>query len=97
MAVIRDTYQIVAGSGKSITVAVAESTDTVVLSQNYILTTNTDCYVRFSASAVAATDGNFDLFMPAGSSAVLTATHATIRAIRATADGILGISKLEVV
>ena len=97
MAILRDAYQIVAGSGLVIAVATAEATDTVILNQLYILTCNTDCFVRFSGSAVAATDTNFDLFMPAGTSAVLRATNATIRAIRDTADGTLGISRLEVV
>lgn len=97
MTILRDAYQIVAGSGKVIAVATAEATDTVEKHQLYIITTNTDCYVRFSASAVAASDGNFDIFLPAGTSAVLRATNATIRAIRATADGVLGISKLEIV
>ena len=97
MTILRDAYQIVAGSGKVIAVATNEATDTVVIHQLYIITTNTDCYVRFSGSAVVASDGNFDIFLPAGTSAVLRATNAVIRAIRATADGLLGISKLEVV
>ena len=97
MTILRDAYQIVAGSGLVIAVATNEATDTVIIHQLYIITTNTDCYVRFSASAVVASDGNFDLFMPSGTSAVLQATNATIRAIRATADGVLGISRLEVV
>ncbi len=80
-----------------IAVATAEATDTVTISENYVLSCNTDCYVRFSASAVVATDGNFDLFMPSGSIAVLNATFTTIRVIRATADGVLGISLLGVV
>ena len=97
MTVLLEGYQIVAGSGLVIAVATAEATDTVEISQIYILTTNTDCFVRFSASAVTAADGNFDLFMPAGASAILRSTNATIRAIRDTADGKLGISKLEAV
>ncbi len=97
MSVLRDAYQIEAASGKVIAVAVGEATVTVVKHQNYILTCNTDCYVRFSASAVAASDGNFDLFMPSGSIAILVATHATVRVIRDSADGILGISKVEVI
>ncbi len=90
-----DAYQILAGSGKVIAVATSEATDTVILGQVYILTTNTDCYIRFSGSAVTTADDNFDLFMPAGSTAVLKATNATIRAIRNSADGILGISRVE--
>jgi len=97
MAILRDAYQIVAGSGLVIAVAVAEATDTVLIHQLYVLTCNTDCFVRFSATAVSAADGGFDLFMPSGTSAVLRATNATIRAIRDTADGTLGISRLEVV
>ena len=97
MTILRDAYQIVAGSAKVIAVATSEATDTVVKHQLYIITTNTDCFVRFSASAVVASDGNFDIFLPAGTSAVLRATNAVIRVIRATADGLLGVSKLEVV
>ena len=97
MSIRNDAYQLVAGGSKVITVATAEATDTVVISEDYVLSTNTDCFVRFSGSAVAGTDNNFDLFMPAGSIAVLRATNTTIRVIRATADGLLGISRLEVV
>jgi hypothetical protein len=74
----------------------AEATQAVKIATVYVLTTNTDCYIRFSGSAVAATDGNFDLFMPAGSSAILMATNTTLRAIRDSADGILGVSEVEI-
>lgn len=90
-----DSYQLEQGLGVVIAVAASEATDTVVVGQLYILTCNTDCFIRFSGSAVAATDGNFDLFMPAGSSAILKATNATIRAIRDSVDGTLGVAKVE--
>lgn len=95
MTILNEAYKIVQGSGKVIAVATTEATDTVVISENYVLSTSTDCYVRFSASAVVASDGNFDLFMPAGSIAVLNAQNTTIRVIRSTADGFLGVSLLE--
>lgn len=98
MTILYEAYQIRSGSGRVIAVATAEATDSgITISQRYILTTNTDCFVRFSGSAVTTADGGFDIFMPAGSSAVLVATNGTIRAIRDTADGKLGISELEVV
>ena len=95
--VLRDAYQIVAGSGKNIAVATSEVTETVKIGNSYIITVNTDTFVRFSGSAVTSADDNFDLFMPLGSSAILRATNTTFRAIRSTADGILGISEVEVV
>ena len=95
MSILYEAYQIIAGSGRVIAVAVAEATDTVIVSQRYLITTNTDCFIRFSGSAVTSADDNFDIFLPAGGSAALVATNATIRAIRNTADGTLGISRLE--
>lgn len=97
MSVLRDAYQIIAGSGLNLAITSSEVTDTVIKSQVYIVTTNTDCYVRFSGSAVTSSDGNFDIFLPAGAAAVLRATNSTIRAIRDSADGTLGVSRLEVV
>ncbi len=97
MSVLRDAYQIIAGSGLNIAVSSSEVTETVRAGESYIVTTNTDCFVRFSGSAVTSSDGGFDLFMPSGSSAILRATNATFRAIRSTADGVLGISRIEVV
>lgn len=95
MTVLDSAYQIKAGSGKIIAVSSAEATATVKMAKLYLITTNTDCYVRFSASAVAGTAGNFDIFLPAGGAMVLRATHTTIRAIRASVDGTLGISEVE--
>lgn len=97
MSVLRDAYQIAAGSGLNIAVATSEVTETVQVGEVYIVTVNTDTFVRFSGSAVTASDGAFDLFMPAGTSAILRATNTTFRAIRSTTDGILGISRAEVV
>ncbi len=97
MSVLRDSYQIVPGSGLALAIVTAELTEVVQKGKTYIITVNTDTFIRFSGSAVVATDGNFDLFMPAGSSAILTATHATFRAIRSTADGVGSISEAAVV
>jgi len=90
-----ESYQILAGSGNVIAIATAEATQAVDVAQVYILTTNTDCFIRFSGSAVAATNGNFDLFLPSGTSAILKATNGTLRVIRDSADGTLGFSQLE--
>ena len=87
-------FQLVAGGGLKIAVATAEATTTVKTGQVYVLQCNTDCYIRFSGSAVTASAGGYDLFMPSGSSAVLTATNDTLRAIRDSADGTLGIGQL---
>ncbi|MEE8114382.1 MAG: hypothetical protein V3T23_08495 [Nitrososphaerales archaeon] len=90
-----DAYQLVQGGGNVIAIAVGEASQAVTKTKVYILTTNTDCFVRFHAStAVAATDGNFDIFLPAGGSAILTATDTLLRVIRDTADGTLGFSEV---
>jgi hypothetical protein len=96
MSVLRDSYQLVQGGSNVIAVATAEATQTVKVGTVYVLTCNTDCYVRFSGTAVAATDGAHDLFMPSGSSAVVMATHTTLRAIRDSADGTLGVAEVEI-
>jgi len=98
MSVLQDCYQIVAGSGQSIASASTETTQAgFAVGKVYIITVNTDSYFRFSGSAVAATDGNFDIFLPAGSSAILRCTHATARVIQDSADGICGISEIAIV
>jgi len=96
MSVLRDSYQLVQGGGNVIAVVTAEATQAVKIATVYVLTTNTDCFIRFSGSAVTAADGGHDLFMPAGSSAILMATNTTLRAIRDTADGTLGIAEVEI-
>jgi len=97
MSVLRDAYQILAGGTVKIAVATAEATAVVQKGKVYIITTNTDCFFRFSGTAVSSTAGAFDIFLPSGSSAILRATHATARAIRDTADGTMGISEIEIV
>ena len=96
MSLLRDSYQLVQGGGKVIAVATAEATQAVKVGTVYVLTCNTDCYIRFSGSAVTAADDNHDLFMPAGSSAILMATNTTVRAIRDSADGTLGAAEVEI-
>jgi len=96
MALLRDAYQIVAGSGLHVAVATAEATQAVTLNKVYIISVNTDTYIRFSGTAVSAADGGFDLFMPSGTTAVLRATNATFRAIRDSADGDCGLSEVAI-
>ena len=96
MAVIRETYQLVAGGGLKIVVATAEATTTCKIGETYIITVNTDTYIRFSGSAVTKSAGGYDLFMPSGSTAILRATNGTLRAIRDSADGVLGAGLMEV-
>jgi len=98
MSVLRDGYQIVAGSGQSIAVVTAETTQAAfAVGKVYIITVNTDTYFRWSGSAVTVADGNFDIFLPAGSSAILRCTNATARTIRDSADGICGVSEIAIV
>lgn len=98
MSVLQDCYQIVAGSGQSVASVTAETTQAgFAVGKVYIITVNTDSYFRWSGSAVAASDGNFDIFLPAGSSAILRCTNATARVIRDSADGICGISEIAIV
>lgn len=96
--ILRQAYQIVAGSGLHVAVGASEATQAITKNKVYVVSVNTDTYVRFhDSSAVAASDNNFDIFMPAGTTAVLRATAGTLRVIRDTADGDLGISEIEVV
>jgi hypothetical protein len=62
----------------------------------YLLTTNTDVYIRFDAGT--ATAANFDLFLPAGGMILVEGIPYVangINAIRATADGVLAIQEVE--
>ena len=95
MAILNDAYQLIAGGGLVTTVAIGENTQTVTVGKKYLLLANTDCFVRFSGSAVVGTDGNFDLFLPAGTIVVMVAINATLRVIRDIGDGVLGISEVE--
>lgn len=95
MAILKDAHQLVAGGGLVLAFTVAEGTQAVVVGKKYHLLANQDCFIRFSASAVVGTDGNFDQFLPAGSAVILVATDDELRAIRDTADGTLGIGELD--
>jgi hypothetical protein len=96
MSVLRDSYQLIQGGGLKIAVAATEATTAVKVGTVYVLTCNTDCYIRFSGSAVTASAGAYDLFMPSGTSAILMATNGTLRAIRDSADGTLGVAEVEI-
>ena len=79
-----------------VSVATASSSTSLPLGGNrrYLLTTNTDCYVRYGTGAQTATTsaGGYTLFMPAGLAVVLMVAGDTIAAIRNSADGILSVS-----
>jgi len=65
-------------------------------SGKYLLTTNTDVYIRFDAGT--ATSANFDLFLPSGGMVLMEGIpYVTngINAIRASADGVLAIQEVE--
>jgi len=65
-------------------------------SGRYLLSSNTDMYIRFDAGT--ATAANYDLFLPAGGMVLIEGFEGTtnaINAIRDSADGILSISEVE--
>ena len=78
-------------------VAVAEAAASGSLpgtSGKFLLTCNTDCYVRFDGDT--ATVAAYDLFMPKGLAVIVCPkTSAALSVIRASADGILSIQEVE--
>ena len=60
-----------------------------------LVTCNTDTYAHFGASGVAEASATvYSVFIPAGAVFVMRNTRTHVRAIRATADGILSFSKM---
>jgi hypothetical protein len=59
----------------------------------YLLSTNTDCYVRLDAGT--ATSANFDLFLPAGGMVLIEKGPSSFNAIRDSADGVLVIHEVD--
>jgi hypothetical protein len=85
------------GSKTVIAVAVAAAAASPPgTSGKYLLTTNTDVYIRFDAGT--ASSANFDLFLPAGGMILVEGIpYVTngINAIRATANGVLAIQEVD--
>ena len=80
--------------GQKITVAASASSVTPTTNgASFLLTTNTDVYIKFGGTVASATV--FDLFLPAGGAIVLNRpSGGDISATRATSDGVLGIHEV---
>ena len=80
--------------GQKIAVATSAASATPTTNgASLLLTTNTDTYIKFGGTTASATV--FDLFLPAGAAIVISQpVGGLISAIRATADGILGIQEV---
>ncbi len=78
-------------------IAVATSAASVVPTKTgsgrYLLTTNTDVYIKFGGTTASVTV--FDLFLPAGAAIIVQPPSGLISAIRDSADGVLGITEVE--
>jgi hypothetical protein len=59
----------------------------------YLLSTNTDCYIRLDAGTASAS--NFDLFLPAGGMVLIDKGPSSFNAIRDSADGVLVIHEID--
>ena len=86
---------IVIGAITKIAVAASAASGNVPgTSGKFLLTTNTDCYVRFDGDV--ATSSAYDVFLPKGAAIVLRPkTGAAISVIRVAVDGILSIHEIE--
>ena len=63
-------------------------------SGKFLLTCNTDCYVRFDGDT--ATAAAYDIFMPKGLAIIVRPkTGLALSVIRASADGVLSIQEIE--
>ena len=80
--------------GQKIIVAVAAASLTPTTNgASLLLTTNTDVYIKFGGTVASATV--FDLFLPSGAAMIINQpVGGLISAIRATADGILGVHEI---
>lgn len=76
-----------------VAVAAASGTPSRTATGRYLLSCNTDCFVRFAGSVATATA--FDLFLPAGSALIVYVPSGDVSVIRDTTDGILAITELE--
>jgi hypothetical protein len=86
----------VAGGGLVLAYTIAEGTEAALrVGELYRLSATSACFVRFGSTAVTATDGGFDFYVEPGAPVTVRATNATIRAIRAAADGTLAIQRVD--
>lgn len=77
------------GQSKSVAVGAASTSLTLEASKVYRLVSNTDCYIRFSKGAAAATSA--DIFLPSRTPwLVISDIWDTVSVIRDTASGTLG-------
>ncbi len=76
-----------------VAVAAASGTPSRTATGRYLLSCNTDCFIRFAGLVASVTA--FDLFLPAGGALIVYIPSGNVSVIRDTVDGTLAITELE--